>query len=421
MAGLSEFERINRDLVKSRIEMSYLSCIANLTRRSEHNELFHALEAMRRIDRFSQSAETSLITEIDLPSAKALAKKHGFTYLATQAAPGGTVFFVIDADGDVTAETAVGGWAERAFHFSREIDNAARAMEFFGEPDLNRLNSQAASLFDELPSNAKRALESESGLIFLSMGGDQHNLPIELLFTRAGGWLGLQRVCARIRSFEELATIIERQPSTNSLSAVVAAGPGEGYEKILASAESISTQLVSAGISLRPADQILAEGRLSLWTFLDSIDREPSMIVFVGHGGYDASGPFLQLSATDRLRPADLAQFRFDGAPMAHLECCTAGQSVYFGGGYWNSYAVSLLAVGASCCLVSNRIIFGGPSELLCSELYARLTGTECLPIGLALLEARRKIAKAFPNPVFWAAPVLYGNPLAQICSITAQ
>lgn len=419
MASLSEFERVNRDLVKSRIEMSYLSCIANLTRRREHNELFHALEAMRRIDRFSQGAGTSPTTEIDLPSAKALAKNHSFTYIATQAAPGGTVFFVIDADGDVTAEPAVRGWAERAFHFSTEIDNAARVMEFFGEPDLNTLKSQAASLFDELPSNAKCALESESGLIFLSMGGDQHNLPIELLFTQTGGWLGLQKVCARIRSFEELATIIERQPTTKSPCAVVAAGPGEGYEKIVAAADSIGTQLVSAGFSLRPADQILAEDRLSRWKLLDSIDREPSMIVFVGHGGYDGSGPFLQLSATDRLRPADLAQLRFDGAPVVHLECCTAGQSVYFGGGYWNSYAVSLLAVGASCCLVSNRIIFGSASELLCRELYARFTG-KYLPIGEALLEARRRTANAFPNPVFWAAPVLYGNPQARIFSITA-
>ncbi|MGH9838697.1 MAG: CHAT domain-containing protein [Blastocatellia bacterium] len=414
MAALSEAERVNWDLIKSRVEMSYLSCIANLTRRKDYDDLFHMLEAMRRIDRLAQGAGNSA-GEIDLRSAKALARKHNFTYIATQAAPAGTVFFVIQADGQVTAEPAVRGWADRAFQFSTEIDNAARALEFFGEPEVEKLTSQAASLFDELPANAKRALVSDNGPIFLSMGGDQHNLPMELLFDRASGWLGLQRVYARTRSFEELAAIMERQPARKSPCAVIAAGPGDADDKIAAMAKSIGTELVSAGFSLRPADRVLEGDELSRWKFLDSIDREPSMIVFVGHGGYDGNGPFLQLSAADRLRPADFAQLRFDAGPVVHLECCIAGHAVYFGGGYWNSYAVSFLATGASCCLVSNRIIFGLQSELLCRELYARLTGTESVSIGAALLEARRSIASAYPNPLFWAVPVMYGNPQTRI------
>jgi hypothetical protein len=112
---------------------------------------------------------------------------------------------------------------------------------------------------------------------------------------------------------------------------------------------------------------------LSRWRFLDNIDRDASMVIFVGHGGYDDNGPFLQISAGDRLRPRDLAQLRFDGSPVAHLECCIAGHAVYFGGGYWNSYPVSFLANGASCCLVSNRIVFGEASKLFCRELYGRL------------------------------------------------
>jgi tetratricopeptide (TPR) repeat protein len=232
MAALSESERVNRDLVKSRVEMSYLSCVANLTRRKDYEDLFHVLEAMRRIDRLAQGAGHS-VAEIDLRSAKALARKHSFTYIASQAAPGGTVFFVIHAEGEVTAEPAVQGWADKAFQFSTEIDNAARALEFFGAPDLENFTNQAASLFDDLPANAKRALATESRPIFLSMGGDQHNLPMELLYDRNSGWLGLQRVYARTRSFEELASILERQPATKSPSAVVAAGPGEDFEKIV--------------------------------------------------------------------------------------------------------------------------------------------------------------------------------------------
>ena len=88
MSGLSEAERVNRDLVKSRVEMSYLSCIASLTRRKAYEDLFHVLEAMRRIDRLAESAGHAA-AEIDLRAAKALAVKHGFTYIASQAAPGG--------------------------------------------------------------------------------------------------------------------------------------------------------------------------------------------------------------------------------------------------------------------------------------------------------------------------------------------
>ena len=91
----------------------------------------------------------------------------------------------------------------------------------------------------------------------------------------------------------------------------------------------------------------------------------------------------------------------------------------YFGGGHWNSFAVSLLALGASCCLVSNRIISGHPSELLCRELYTILA-EKYLTVGAALLEARRRMVEAYPNPVFWAAPVLYGNPHATIGFRTA-
>lgn len=138
MSGLSEAEQVNRDLVKGRVKMSYLSCIANLTRRKEYEDLFHVLEAMRRIDRLAESAGQSA-AEIDLRAAKALARKHGFTYIASQAAPRGTVFFVIQADGEVTAVPAVQGWANKAFQFSTEIDNAARALEFFGASDLEKL------------------------------------------------------------------------------------------------------------------------------------------------------------------------------------------------------------------------------------------------------------------------------------------
>lgn len=193
---------------------------------------------------------------------------------------------------------------------------------------------------------------------------------MELLYDRRTGWLGLQRICARTRSFEELSAIIERQPTAKSPSATVAAGPGENFERIAAMAKSIGAGLVSAGFALRPADQVMERDSLTRWKFLDTIDRDPSMVVFVGHGGNDDNGPFLQISNEDRLRPRDLAQLRFDSGPIAHLECCVAGHAVYFGGGYWNSYAVSFLANGASCCLVSNRIVFGEPSEFFCRELY---------------------------------------------------
>ena len=417
MSALSEAERVNRDLVKGRVEMSYLSCIANLTRRKDYADLFHVLEAMRRIDRLAQT-NTGAAAEIDLRAAKGLARQHGFTYIASQAAPGGTVFFVIEADGEVTAESGVPGWASKAFQFSTEIDNAARALEFFGPPDLERFTDQAASLFDDLPTNAKRALGTGNGPIFLSMGSDQNNLPMELLYDRRTGWLGLQRICARTRSFEELAAILERQPTASSPSATVAAGPGENFEKIEAMAKSIGYGLVSAGFTLRPADQIMQGDDLTRWKFLDVIDGDPSMVVFVGHGGNDDNGPFLEISHDDRLRPRDLAQLRFDAGPIAHLECCIAGHAVYFGGGYWNSYAVSFLANGASCCLVSNRIIFGEPSEFFCRELYGRLTGAESPPIGTALLESRRRTAGVYSNPLFWATPVLYGNPQARFRSI---
>jgi tetratricopeptide (TPR) repeat protein len=419
MIRLSDAERVNRDLVKSRIEMSYLSCIANLTRRGEYDEIFHTLEAMRRIDRLAQGSGSKGISEIDLTAAKTLAKREEFTYIATQAAPGGTVFFVIHASGEVHSEAAVRGWAERAFQFSKEIDGAARAMEFFGEPDLSNLKGQAASLFDELPTSVKQALMSEIGPIFLSMGGDQQNLPIELLFDRSCGWLGLQRIYARVRSFEELARILERQPGLKSPSALIAAGCGEGQDKILAIAQLIGEQLASAGFSLHPGGQVLGGTHLTRWKFLDNIDRKPSIIVFVGHGGSDRSGGFLMVSADDRLRPADMAQLRFDAAPLVHLECCMAGQALYFGGGYWDSYAVSLLAVGAACCLLSNRIIFGTPSELLCRDLYDRLLGTKSMLVGTALLETRRRIADIYPNPLFWATPVLYGNPYVRLCEVT--
>jgi tetratricopeptide (TPR) repeat protein len=415
MAELSEAERGNRDLVKGRIEMSYLCYVANLARRDDHAGLFDILEAMRRIDRLAKAGRGGR-TEIDLHSATLLATKHNFTYIASQAAPGGTVFLVIEPGGKTSTGTAAQGWAERAYHFSGDVDDSARAYAYFGEPDIDALKLKATCLFDELPSNAQRGLLGEKGPIFLSMGGDQHNLPVELFYAPGGGWLGLQRVHSRVRSFEELATILERRPTLSKASAVVAAGPGDGYERIFATARSAGDRLVAAGFSLYPEKtKVMTGADLTRWKFLDSIDREPSAILFVGHGGHDGNGAFCQVSDTERLRPSDLAQLWFDSAPVVHLECCTAGEAIYFGGGYWDSYAVSLLAIGASCCLVSNRLVFGSPSELLCKELYAMLSGTEALPIGIALLQARRRTANAYPNPLCWVAPVLHGNPLARI------
>jgi tetratricopeptide (TPR) repeat protein len=411
MRALSSAEVVHRDLMKREVETCYLTCMANYARQGRNVEAFHMMEALRRIDRLAVSQGGSQDADRSLGEAQALASELGFTYLAIQGAPGGAVFLLLSPRGEAMTAHAPKGWSKDASEFAQQIEDAIVGMGKSGqEPAGEPLRRAGEALFTALPDGVRQALTTASGDVFLSMGGDQQNLPIEALFEPQAGWLGLQRTFSRVSSFEELAGVIRRS-TTKASAAIVAAGPGQFHAAIQQSSNSIAGRLEKRAIRLAPGAAILEGKNLTRWKLLDAMDGEASLIVFVGHGDQDARGGLLLVAGGERIRPTDLAELRLRASPIVHLECCCAGRQRYSGGGFAEGFGITALASGAACCLVSNRVILGEASNMICEALYERLVGDAPERVADALLAARRAVAAKHAHPLYWSQPVLFGNP----------
>jgi tetratricopeptide (TPR) repeat protein len=415
LVQLNEFERSNRDLFKGPIEVSYAKCIAHYMQQHEPARVFQLLESLRQVDRLSGMARDDLKPVVDLSAARAFVAQEKIAYLAVQVVPAGAVFFSLLPSGEVVYCSIGVGWRARFFALFELINRAVReaaAPGASGAP-LSELDDLGGELFNMLPAEVRALLTSHVGNIFLSPQGDLQNLPFEFLRLPSGEYLGLRQLLPRVHSFAELQSVVHRQPGLRSRSCMVVGDPRDDLPHARAAAESVATKLRARQLNIEPDKGLLCGQAVTKWKLLDALDAGIMFGLYCGHGGYDKEGGFLALSGGEVVRPKHIAHLWLADNPIIHYDCCQAGITVYHLGGHYAGLAPFTVAIGASCCLLANRLIYDKLAARMTSGLYDKLLGG--LTVGESLLETRRQIAEGSPNPLYWAFPIMYGNPGARL------
>ena len=85
-----------------------------------------------------------------------------------------------------------------------------------------------------------------------------------------------------------------------------------------------------------------------------------------------------------------------------HYDCCLVGATLAQGGGRFDGHTTAALLAGASCVLSSVHPVFDRYAAELSNKLYSNaLDRKNPLPLGVALLQARREMAKEYlDNPL---------------------
>lgn len=408
---LSPSELVNRDLLKSNVEMCYLCCLAHHVRSGEHEEAFQIMESLRRVERLAFGSESKDV--LTTAQASDFARQWGLAYLAIEVAPGGTVFLAVSEDGTVISEAAQPGWpvaTERLQDCIKEVDEYVQIHDQF--PPINPFRQAAEEAFERLPEPIRMLLCGSACPLFLSIGGHLQNVPVEALFSSEHGWLGLRRPMSYVASFDELRRVIDVQPDPSAKTAVVAAGPGTYAELIIEDAGLAAAVMARNGFHFLPEGELLSGTKLSPASFARALTLGASLVLFVGHGRAQGNRGYLHMG--EQFSSEDLQLYRLRAHPIVHLECCWAGVVHYHGGGHSESLSGHLLRLGASCCLVSRVPVIGLSSNIVCRELFELLLDKH-VEVGEALFKVKKSRAAQIEHPMFWLAPQLYGNPFARI------
>jgi tetratricopeptide (TPR) repeat protein len=415
MSALGVSEREHRDLFKGQIEQCYLTCLAEYARLGDEERTFHFLEAVRRIDRLSLPSRDQVThDELTLAIAREIVCQHRIAFLAVQVVPGGVVFFSISPSGSVQISCLPMGWRAQFQELFESINLEIRVFDRYSERTV-LFEERCTKLFDMLPESVQKLFASEPRYLFLSAGGYIQHLPFEFLRMRSGQWCGLTSVCPRVHSFEELRTVLGRQPAPESRIGMVAGDPEADLPFARRAAVTVGGLLTQHNFQLAPTGGPLLGDDATHWKVLDGLDSRISAGLFIGHGEYGKDGALLRLGLNEEcIRPSHIQHLRFDYNPILHYECCDAGMTVYHKGGYQEGFAVASLAIGASACLVANRLLFEEAGASMTELFYSALL-TPGVTAGEALLQARSEIAKSEASPLFWALPAFYGNPDARL------
>lgn len=425
LAGLGGFERVNRAVFKGEFEISYAGCIAHYAQQGNAERVFHLIESLNRVDRLSEpSLEPSVTVDyVDLGRAKELMTQHGIAYLAIQVVPGGMVFFTLLPSGEVEVYSIGKGWRAEFFRLFTQINESIKKIsqqqdwESFGN-EAGNLTADLADLgkrlFDRLPKAVQSLLTSEVKYVFISPSGDLQNIPFEFLRLPTGEWLGLRQLLPRVHSFAELQSVLLRQPDLEARLSVVVGDPLNDLNAVRETTISLAKQLKIQGFNLIPNGDTITGDAATAQKFLDALNSKIVFGLYSGHGGFDTDGTFLALAQGVKVRPFELGHLRLTNAPIIFYDCCQAGIATYYTGGDHRGFGYFTIAIGAACCLLSNRFVMEEISafvaELFCSKLLKEGNTT-----GMALLETRRQVAKKYPSPLCWAFPILFGNPNARL------
>ncbi len=278
-----------------------------------------------------------------------------------------------------------------------------------------------AAAFRLLPA-AVQALFADPAAptLFLAPCSGTVLLPFELLREPGGDYVGLHTQIARVHGLGELASVLGRQPDGSAgRSALVVGDPTEDLPVTQAAAQRLATCLEATSTNPPFNVGLALRGNATRNTILNFLRAErPALWAYNGHGSYPDSregAGFLCLAGDGRLIPQDMAQLPLPGT-FVQLDCCNVGLARARGGGRFDGHPTALLLAGASCVLSSVHPLLDGTASQLTDRLYTLLLNpANPLPVGEALLEARRAMAAARPNPLLWATTILWGNPSARL------
>jgi CHAT domain-containing protein len=150
------------------------------------------------------------------------------------------------------------------------------------------------------------------------------------------------------------------------------------------------------------------------------------LLHFAGHGCFDDAEPRKSglVLAEERVVYGEELERVLSGQPFVFLSSCDAGagktgvSQMGFWGKYTEGIAIWALLGGAMGCLGPMWVIGDGIAKDFALEFYRHLLDLDKVSIGEAVRQAR-VWAKEQGNPDFWAAWILYGDPLQKFPTST--
>jgi hypothetical protein len=262
-----------------------------------------------------------------------------------------------------------------------------------------------------LPSRVQDRLRSQQG-IAIQLHTDWADIPWELLHD------GQEFLCLKCPLARKPKLLREpRESSANTsgqfLALVVGNPTGD-----LAGAEGEARQVADMLMQNGGTVDLLLRREATPEEFSKLVVRNPyHLIHFAGHGYFDTSDPRRSglVFAGNRVIRGEELERVLSGRPFVFLSACEAGMGTTLPstGGFWGNFmegiAISALLGGALGCLAPMWGIGDGTAKGFAIEFYRRFL--QDVPIGEAVRQARIWAREQNASD-FWAAWVLYGDPL---------
>lgn len=406
-----EVERIQRELAEARqkLNLQFLALEPELSggsRAARHPELVEAEERVtglvRELERLQPEAVLfEAIPEIhlgdirrELPEGALLLE-----YFSTRE---GLLAFVVDHQ-QVRSVRRLGTNAQVRLHleqmefFMARVALGGAYVQLYGEGLKQSIDEQMAALYKMLIEPL--GIELSGQPLIIAPHGALHAVPFSALFD--GKQYLIDKAEISLTPSAAIYTLCRKRPSDASGPLVAFGVPVENIPQVLEEVERI-TQVASQALKFTGEEA-------STENFFK--DAPIAQVLHVAtHGAFRPDNPmFSGLRMADGwLAARDLYRLRLK-AELVVLSACETGLAKQASGDELMGLARGFLYAGAPCLVASLWPVKDDTTANFMTAFYADLH--QGLPVAKAMREAQIKLRQQHPNPYYWAAFTVTGDP----------
>ena len=267
------------------------------------------------------------------------------------------------------------------------------------QPNSNREEYQELSrtLYDALIGVAEERLHGVESLRLIP-SGSLWEVPFAALTSPSGDSLCRRFEISYLGS-SELLKVLNRRAAGSAVSPALLVQGAEDLKGAKVEVSRLARQLANA--------TVLSPSELSAETFREAV-KGRRLVHVASHSVVDAEGSYLQLGA-DRLALGDVYGLDMEPSSLVVLSSCRSGVGVSVSGKEVTSLATAFSVAGASAVVASRWSVDDSSTARFFELFYEALSRGRSR--GEALREAQEKMAREKPEPYYWAAFSLLGDP----------
>jgi CHAT domain-containing protein len=348
----------------------------------------------------------------------ALARHPDTAVIVLRAARSRTAMFCVTPDSDAIVEATM--WNEEQIAGSTLAAAARAELEFIvlsGAPAGDAFEHQCRAAYLELPSEVRAVITAHEHLVIVpDVNADADSAPFELLHD-GGQYLGVTKVISRAASLRDAAVALERPNRALARRALVVAAPhGDGEPELVyaeSEVEHVRDVLQADGWDV-PA---IERDRLTA-AFLTDRLQHVGIAHLSAHGTVMAGEEALLLGAGRRLTERDIAERGPARLPFVYLNACFLGTTRYLGGGVRRGLAHALTALGAPAVVANLTPVDDLAAARISAAFYDE---AQTHPVGVALRNARARLAREGVPAPLWGTSILLGDPHVRLHEAPAE